>query len=238
MTFLAKYPTLFLLNSFYGIRTDTFLVSLSIDVVSVLLPFNLLRPLTAAHSATAPVRSIANRSIISDAGVQIYTSFFGAGVYTVILALTFNTFLPAYLVTHFDALTSVAITHDSAMIPKLFFAFLPLGFAAKVFLFTPSTSAKSDSADKRRKSFVPAAATLSETLEHNVWGYSKRVRVLMGRTGFLVTYATINTFLQCYLTIEGAEFWGAAAWAAVWAAASAGVGAAYWWVANVNEVKS
>ena len=214
------------------------MISLAIDIFSVLLPFNLLRPLSAAHSASAPVRSITNRKIITDTGVQVYTSLFGAGIYALVLAATFQTFLPVYLVRHFDALTSLELAHDQFLLIKLFVAFAPLGFAAKVFLFTTSTSAKSDLSDIRRESFNPETSSLWDTIEHNFWGYSKRVRVLLSRTGFLVAYVTLNTFLQCYLTIEGAEWWGALAWASVWAVANIGVGAAHWWVADVKEVKN
>ena len=99
---------------------------------------------------------------------------------------------------------------------------LALGLAARSFIFTPAAAASSEKA-------VPLeteAASLSETFWYNVWGYSERTRVVVKRTAVLMLVSGLNTFVQTFVTMEGVEAVGAAAYSGVWVLASAVTGLA------------
>ncbi|KAI9809500.1 MAG: hypothetical protein M1827_006806 [Pycnora praestabilis] len=199
---------------------------------AIYLPFRFLRPLSPTHNATAPKSAVANHSIINDLPVRIYTTLLAASIYSVVVYASYYTWLPVYLVVHFDGMRNISAAH-SAAVPALLASFVPIGYAAREFIFTPSTGARMDRGDAIASAFNPATATLGETVWHNVWGYPKRTKVIIERTATLVVVSGLNTWLQTYVTIEGAEGSGAAGWSGVWAAAGALTGAVLWWVGDV-----
>ena len=142
-----------------------------------------------------------------------------------------------HLVIYFDGLRDISAAHSAAL-PYLIASSLPIGYAAREFIFTPATGARPDLGDIRAKAFNPETATLMETVRYNVWGFSKRTRTLVKRTATLVAVAGAHAWLQVYVTIEGAEGYGAAGWAGVWATAAALTGAAFWWVADVEGLSN
>lgn len=141
-----------------------------------------------------------------------------------------------HLVLHFDGLPTIAPAHAAAALPRLLLTLLPLGYAAREFLFAPATGARLNLGDIRARAFNPATATLAETVRYNLWGYSKRTRELIKRTATLVVVSGFNTWLQTFVTVEGVESVGAAGWAGVWAAAAVGTGLVYAWVGDVEGV--
>jgi len=233
LTLLSHLPPLYLLTTFYSIRPSTVVTSLAIDLATTYIPFRLLRPLSATHNLHAPKRSVANRSIINDLPVRALTTLLAAGIYGVAMYSSFYTWLPVHLVLHFDGLRDISAAHTAAL-PFLIASFLPVGYAAREFLFTPATGARLDLGDIRARAFNPATATLGETIRYNLWGYSKRTRVLIKRTATLIAVSGFNTWLQTYVTVEGAEGYGAAGWSAIWATAAALTGLVYLWVGDVE----
>ncbi len=103
-------------------------------------------------------------------------------------------------------------------------------------MFTPATASKKDKLDKEIAKFDAETATLGETVWYNVWGYSKRTRMLIQRTATLVAVVGVHTSLRTYGSTEGAEVFGAVGWASVWALAATLTGAAFWWVADVQGI--
>lgn len=213
------------------------LTSLVIDTLTTYIPFRLLRPVHPTHHTSPPKGAVSNRSIINDFGVRLWTSALAAAIYGVIVYTSFHTWLPVHLVLHFDGLRDLSAAHSAAL-PYLIASSFPIGYAAREFIFTPATGARPDLADIRAKAFNPETASLLETLWYNVWGFSKRTRTIIQRTATLVAVVGAHTWLQVFVTIEGAEMYGAAGWAGIWAAAAALTGAAYWWVANVEGVSN
>ena len=179
----------------------------------------------------------ANRSVINDFGVQAATSLLAAGIYGLVVLTSYSSWLPIYLVTHFDGIKDISALHNKNF-PFLAASFLPMGFAAKMLLFTPATAAKPDRHDKEVAKFNPEDATLGETVWYNVWGYSRRTRVLIKRTTTLIAVVGLQTSLQTYVTVEGAEAFGALGWSSVWALAATITGAAFWWVADVQGMEN
>ena len=98
--------------------------------------------------------------------------------------------------------------------------------------------AKKDSEDAKIEAFDPETATLGETVWFNVWGYSKRTRTLVLRTATVVVVGGFHTWLQTYVTVEGAEGYGAAGWASVWALAATVTGVVFLWVGDVEGVRN
>ena len=141
-----------------------------------------------------------------------------------------------YLVTHFDGIRDIGAAHGAAF-PFLIWSFLPVGYAAREFLFSPSAGAKKDTSDVKREAFNPVTATLGETVVYNLWGYSKKNRVLIIRTATLATVSWLSSWYQIYFTVEGAEGYGAAIWSGIWAFAAVVTGAAFAWVEDVDGVK-
>ena len=235
LTLLSHMPPLYLLTTFYGIRPTSMLASLTIDVLTTYIPFRLLRPISPIHNLEAPKAAVSNRSVINDIPVRIYTTVLAAGIYGVIVFGSFGTWLPVHLVLHFEGLRDISAAHSAAL-PFLILSFLPAGYAAREFLFTPATGAKRDLGDIKNLAFNPETATLWETVRYNLWGYSKRTRTMIQRTATLVMVSGLNTMLQTFVTVEGSEFYGAAGWSGVWALAAALTGTVFWWVGDVEGV--
>ncbi|MCJ1284211.1 hypothetical protein MMC26_003542 [Xylographa opegraphella] len=237
LTLLTHGPPLYLLTTFYGIRPTTLLTKLALDMAAIYIPFRLFRPLEATHIVDAPRGAVSNRSILNDWEVSVYNSLLAAAIYGLTVYSSFMTWLPVHMVIHFEGLRDISAAHE-ARLPFLIASFIPVGIAAKSFLFTPATGAKRDLEDIRRLAFNPETATLMETLQHNLWGYSKRTRVIIARTVALTALTYMNTWYQVALTVEGAESTGAAGWASVWATAAVLTGTAFWWVGHVDGVSN
>lgn len=235
LTFLTHMPYHYFLSTFYQIRPTTSACCIAIDTLTAYVPFYSLKVSSSIHSIKTPKGVAANRSVINDTGVQVYTSLLAAGIYTVVVFGSYGTWLPVYLVTHFDGMRDISAAY-SPNFPWLILSFLPTGFAAKVFLFTPATAAKTDEHDKETAAFNPETATLGETVVYNLWGYSHRARTLIKRTTTLVAVGGVHTMLQTYGSLEGAEFLGAAGWSSVWGLAATLTGAAFLWVGDVDGV--
>ena len=226
-------PYLYFLSSFYDIRPTTSAYCIVIDTLAAYVPFYSLKVSSSIHSIKTPKGVAANRSVINDIVIQIYTSLLAAGIYGVVVFASYGIWLPKYLVIHFDGLRDITAAY-STNFPWLILSFLPTGFAAKVFLFTPATAAKSDKYDKKTAAFNPETATLGETVVYNLWGYSHRARILIMRTATLVAVGGAHTVLQTYGSLKGAELMGAVGWSSVWGVAAALTGVAFLWVGDVD----
>ncbi|KAL8773050.1 MAG: hypothetical protein Q9209_002070 [Squamulea sp. 1 TL-2023] len=237
LTLLSHMPYLYLLTTFYAVRPTTMWLGLLVDVVSTYLPFSLLRDSSPIHRSEASKGEVANRSILNDLNIKVYTSFLAAAVYGVVIYGSFRTWLPGFLIIHFEGLKDLSGAYEAAL-PGVTIGFLVSGYAAQSFLFMPALGAKPDAHDMQMAEFDPETATLGQTIWYNVWGYSKRSRTLIKRTATLVLASAMQTGLRTYITIEGVEPTGAAGWAGMWAAAATLVGTVLWWVGDVEGVSN
>jgi hypothetical protein len=206
---------LYLLGTFYNISPTTVLSSLVIDSITTYVPFRLLRPLSPAHAASKRYGSVPNRDIVTDFSVQTYTTLLAAAIYSVTLYAAYASYLPVYLVTYFENIPSVAAAHAATPISLLPLT-LALGLAAKSFIFTPAAAVSNAPA----MPLDTEGASFSETFWYNVWGYSKRTKVVVKRTVALMLVSGVNTFVQTFATLQGVEATGAAGYSAVWILAS------------------
>lgn len=204
-----------------------------IDLVSNTVPFFLLRPLSP-HNAVIVRKDnpTPNASLASNIPIRLYVTLFAAAVYAVTVYTSLFTWLPVYLVTHFDSIRTLEYAH-SASLPVLLLAFIPLGYAAKDFLFTASIASARSQFDYQP--FNPESASLAETLAWNVGlsGWGPREDVILKRTALLVFMTLTSSFAKIFGTVEGAEEWGALGWGSVWASASLLTGIGFAWVGDV-----
>jgi hypothetical protein len=230
LTIQTRLPYFYLLTSFYGVSALTSSVYLSLDVLGAALPFYMLRRRLPSHTAKAA--TLPNRNILRDSVIFLLTTIFSASIYSAFVYASFKTWLPVHIITFFDNVKSLDAAHD-AQLPTLLLTFFPLGWAARTFLFSPSTAARMDLGDMVATSFNPHTATLSDTVKHNFWNYSKGTKVVIKRSVILATMVGLTTWLRVWKTVEGSEGLGAAGWAGLWAVASLVNGAALRWVGNV-----
>ncbi|KAF2139561.1 uncharacterized protein K452DRAFT_231905 [Aplosporella prunicola CBS 121167] len=229
---LTHSPWYYLLYTFYDVQPATIAICLSIDAASLAIPTRLLRPRAPAHNPRAAPEAVPNRSIINDFQTVTATSLLGSAIYSVVLSAAFLTFLPSFMVVHFEGLVSLVRAHAASLV-TLFITLAPLGYAAREFLLTPSLSAQTHRGDAEHEAFNPETAGLVEHLMHNFWWGSKKTRVLIKRTATLVVFSWMHSFAHAAGVLEGGDVVGAAGYSGVWAAGSLLSGLIFRWVENV-----
>jgi len=229
LSILAQMPYYVLLHTFYETSVVALGLSFLIDMTSLTTPFFLLRRLNFYNDhkgTTTNPQTVGD--LAADRTVQFYMSGFAAAMYSLIVYSSFYTWLPIHMIIHFDEIRSLEAAHN-AVLPILFAACFPIGYAAKNFLFKPSIAASR--APAIFPTFNPHTATLFDTIRWNfgLGRHSTRVSILSRRTTLLVCFTFLNTFVRVFGTVEGAEMYGAAGWAALWSVAAATVGLGFAW---------
>lgn len=207
-------------------------VSLAIDTLTTYLPFRLMRPLIPAHTPASSKTPVPNRHVIKDMPIRTVTSVLAAAIYATVIFASYKSWLPIHLITHFDGLKDISAAHSPAL-PMLILSFLPIGYAAHEFLFTPFAAARAEADGEEPELFDPETATLWETLQYNFWGFSRPFKYLLTRIVTLMAVTGIHTWLHTFVTIEGAELTGAIGWTSIWVVAAALSGMMFGWVAAV-----
>lgn len=242
-TLLTHVPTSFLLLHFYGVRPTTIVTSFAIDILSLTVPFMLLRRPSPVHSlSSARSEPISNRSILQDRLTTIYTSVAASAIFSMFLYLSFYTWLPAFLVTHFEDIPDIRAVHAGpAGLPGLFLSLLVEGYAARDLLFVSSAgwSAEEKSPSSKEQ---PAVADrqgeyLITSVYNRTWGaLSRKTRILITRTVLLAAFTLLNTIVQVSGTIKGVDVQGSAGWGAIWATAQLTIGLIFGWIEAVPGV--
>lgn len=159
LTMLSHAPFHYFLYSFYAIRPTTSAVCVAIDVISAAAPFYLLKVSSSIHSIVTAHGVAVNRSVINDLQTQVTIILLASCIYGLMVLSSYGSWLPTYIMMHFDGVRDISKLYNSYF-PFLAASFVPLGFAAKIFLFTPATAAKPDRYDKEITSFDTEEATL------------------------------------------------------------------------------
>jgi hypothetical protein len=225
MDLLSHGPHYYLLTTFYGLNWTTAISALAIDVVSVAVPFYLLRPLSTYHtSSAAAAAGLPNRELL-DPWLQMYTTAMSTGIYSVVLNLALRFVLPRILVVNYSGVSTLEPAYNAS-----YAAILPVttlfGIAASIFIFAPFATTAPAKEDDKITEFDPVAASLGETVWWNVWGYTVKTKVVIRRTAMIAFVTAVNTFLASYKTMYRVDAIGAAAYAGVWtfAAICSGIG--------------
>lgn len=203
---------------------------MNIEVLSIAIPTYLLRSRAPAHRPNVPLR---NRFLLNSVQVQFSNALLAIGVYVVIIWGGIKTgLINSFLVTYFDIPTLEAAHLETPITigAKIFTA----GFAAKEFLLNPSIAAQVASGQATPvANFDASTADLQAHLRHNFWYFGRRTRTLIQQTWILCFFTVANTIQRC-LTLNGAEFNGAAGYAGIWAVANAVIAAWYAWVGDTS----
>jgi hypothetical protein len=231
LTLLINQPYYYLLQAFWSIPLVSVAVSLFFDILTIAVPFAVLRPLNRRLEPNNPRTT--NQALATDWQIMVLTAVLGATVYAVTFFLSYQTHFSVFLINHFDDMPTVE-AHDSS-IPQLLQLFAVTGLAAMVFLFRPTIAASNKPEPKPRtkktRKFNPETATLGETLAHNFKfieaGWPHRTVVLARRTGVLAFYTLANTVVRVYGTVEGTDIGGSFGYGGLWAAATVLVGVSY-----------
>lgn len=237
-----------LLHYFYLISAPTLVATCTISILAPALPFYLFRPLSAPHlSGSKSQNKLRNRIIINDPITTLATSATATIVYATTLQFAFSTFLPVFLIVHFDGLRDLSFAHDIATtLPTLFMWLAPAGIASTQFLFRPAEGAASSSTSfsatgpnsivLTRSHFDPSTATFAQHIYHNVWGwYTSRQKELIGRTIILGIFLLAETVVHIYSTINGVDLIGATGYAALWLAGAIMLGTVLEWVGGPSD---
>ncbi|KAK0365242.1 hypothetical protein LTR02_005409 [Friedmanniomyces endolithicus] len=236
LAILSNLPLYFLLTTFYGVDAIASTSILTIDVIAIAVPFALLRPLIHAHEPGKEP----NQQVAQDRLIFALVGLLGASIYSVVIYTSLYTWLPVYLLTHFDGLRSMQKAHD-ASVPLLMLSFIPMGWATAQFLFTPSIGSRGNPGltDPKiypeKTNFDPETATIAETIAFNLGfkgGFTKRAEVLAKRSAVLIWASMANTFVRVLFTVDGTEALGAAGWASAWGVAALLTSVAYGFVGN------
>ncbi|KAI1126677.1 hypothetical protein F5Y10DRAFT_244346 [Nemania abortiva] len=216
LNLLSQGPPLYLLFAHYNTPPRALLITVAIETLATYIPFRLLRPLSRAH---ADPTTVPNADILTDAPIALLTTLLAGAIYSVTLLFAYATYLPTYLVVYFANLPSLVRAHESSYVGLLPVT-LALGFAARVFIFTPAEATGRTPADAKNEAFNPTTASLRETVRWNFLGWSSQTKVALQRTALAMLVTGVNTFLRTRLTIVGVETAGAAAWSSVWVLAA------------------
>lgn len=195
-------------------RPLTALSALIVDILSVAVPFYLLRPLSPNHT----VQSFSRASLL-DPAIILYTTALSTAIYAVTLVLSLTKLLPSVLVVHFNGIPSLTPAYDASYATVIPVTLL-FGFASAIFIFAPFAEAGPAPEDSNLGEFDPSKASLGETVYFNFWGYTAKTKVIIRRTAVATIVTAINTYLACTMTIWGIKPAGAAAYASVWAFAA------------------
>lgn len=209
----------YLLSTFYELNWTISASALAIDVLSIAVPFFLLRPLSTIHTPSAAAAAgLPNRELL-DLPLQTYTAALSTGIYTVVLVLSLRFILPRILVVNYSGVPTLEPAYNAS-----YAAILPVttlfGIAASTFIFAPFATTARAKEDDKLNEFDPVAASLGETVWWNVWGYTVKTKVVIRRTIVVALVTAVNTFLASSKTLYRVDASGAAVYAGVWAFAA------------------
>src|SRR2546423_14904180 len=88
------------------------------------------------HPSSAAKGTLRNRPILTDPWTAISTSLLAAAIFAVLLELAFATYLPTWLITHFDFVRDLSAAHlGAAGLPALLLSLVPVTASAKMIRF-------------------------------------------------------------------------------------------------------
>lgn len=210
LTLAGNAPFVYLLATYYDVSIATVAALVHIEIISIALPTFLLRPQSAIHNPSVPLR---NRFLLNSFQVNATTSLLAIGVYVVTIWSALKSgVLNTFLITHFD-IPTLEKAHAETPVSIAWKVFTT-GIAAKIFLLNSSIGAVSGAITPIQP-FDPATATLPETMKANVWFFSRRTRTLIRQTSILSVFLLANT-IQRTLTLQGADLVGGIGYAGVW----------------------
>ena len=227
---LTNIPYFYMCKTYYNISTNTIATIANVEVVSLAIPAYLLRPRSAIHNKSVPLRE---RFLLNSFQVQWSTAALAMGVYVTVLWAGIKTgWLNSFLVSHFD-LPTLQESYNETPVSLLWKTFMA-GIAAREFLLNPSIGAYAGSGSVTPvEPFDPATATLPATLKKNFWYFNRRTRALIRQTTVLSFHLFANAVLKT-ITLEGSDLVGAVGYTGWWIGATWIIAAWWSWVGETE----
>lgn len=232
LTVITNMPYAYLLSTYYNITLPTVGAIVAIDVLAIAIPTYLLRPRSAVNNPNVPLRG---RYLLNSSQVNVSNILLAVAVYVVAVLISLKSGWYRGLLVNRFALETMEIASAEttfSLAPKL----LLVAMATKHFLLNPSLGATPTRGEVTPvEAFDPATATLSQTLKHNFWFYSRRTRTLIQQTAIASLFILANTVQRCLSlrnqTVRGVELStieGAVVYSTVWILAN--ILCALWWI--------
>jgi hypothetical protein len=204
-------------------------------VVSTAAPFAILRSVAPAHHAVdkSAKHFVRNRPILTDTYTTAATSILAATIFAVLLEISFATFLPEFLVSHFEHISTLEPAHSGpAQLPILVLGLLPAGLACTSYLFAPSTAAPI----KDRVEMDTQTAGFLDHVKWNLWGwYTSRQQELIKRAFVMATLMSTEILVQCLASLDGVDPLGAAGYTGIWTTGVALLTLALDWIGKPSD---
>jgi len=221
VTTLIRAPFYFLLYLFYDISLSTVTICWLIDASSISLAFSLLgRGRRGDYITTHASRSIQNHALY-DLNNVLLVILLATAVWALALFTLCVGFLPGWVVTNFYPVPSVTRPHEANHLSMVILC-LPLGWALREFLFTPSTKVD-------RLSELPVFAP---------WIKSPRTIALFRRCYLLCVLVFGETFIRTFIAVGGSSVEGALIWASAWASMTYIVSSVLAWVEHAVDTSN
>jgi hypothetical protein len=239
LTLLITTPTTILLSLFYTISPVTLVLTTGSMIVSHALPYLIFRSVSPVHQSKTRTSTLRmrNRSILTDPYTTLATSILATTIFAVLLELSFATFLPSFLITHFTGIRTLDPAHaSSAGLPTLLVALLPAGWACMEFLFAPSTAASYSPHTAPAVEFDSIRSGFWGHVYWNLWGwYSVRQKELIWRAAVLGALVMMETVVFLVGVLQGVTLVGALGYAGVWGGGVTVLAAVLDWVGGPSD---
>ena len=236
---ITNLPAASLLIASDGFKPTTDLASWLTTVISPAFVFIFSIPTTTVHKYRSRTAGtvVSNSSILQDHLTHLYTMLLASGIFSLVLSISYMTWLPAHLNAYLQAVfVNTAISAGPYALPYLFASLLVPGWMLRDFLFVSSTGAPSSRAVSSKEE-TRHGEYLATTVYRYLWGSlpAKR-KVLITRTVFLATMVVLTSVVQLVSTIKNFHVDVAAVWGGVWGIATLLVGLVFAWIEGVEGV--
>jgi hypothetical protein len=227
---VTNVPFAYLLTTYYNITHLSAVMLVVNDIAAIAIPTFLLRARSAVNNPKVPVR---NRYLLNSFQVHMSNTALAIGVYVSVLVSAIKTdTLLLFLINHFEIPTLE--NHHLETVPLLIAKLLLAGVATKNFILNPSLGATPAAGHvAATKLFDAATATLPQTVEKNLWSFSRRTRTLIQQTFIASIFVFANTVFRI-MSLEGTDLTGAAGYSSMWVTAIAICGGWYAWVGEAE----
>lgn len=234
LSFLTHTPQSYLLNQFYYIPLANTTATLILTTLSTFVPFALIY-------RTSPLFSSLLQRLLPLNGLVSLNASVILGAW---LLLNQYTWLPTFLVLHFDKLRTIESAHNGNLIYNALFL-APAGFLTASFFFAPLASPLLAALERHAQlhatqtpALDPAETTLLEQLADNLAfarKYAPRAQELLKRAALLVVMTFASTAAKAAWEIEGNDATGAVVWALSWATGVLLTGLGLGWIGGVVQ---
>ena len=214
----TRAPSYIFMNLFYEISFTTVVISLLIDGASPAIAFALLGRRRERKSPSHLLKISPEFYAVDNLTNTSLVILLSSTVYALGLYLSAVTFLPSFVVSHFDYIITLIPVYNlqgQTGLPTLTALFIPLGWAARTVLFSKSAFGKAPISIAVDDQFQNPSA--SRFLQLDFWIRTTRGMELLKRTAAVFLITIVGNTLRTTSALQGSTLEGAVGWASIWA---------------------